>query len=118
VSLRDEIAEVYVSPFFDDDAKRAAVHRIKTTALVAEIKRRLLDQPYTHLGHNYLIREVMAGPADQLVMAVEIDGTRHTVHIVNPPLLPREPSAYPPSEADERRDMRRAVREMLEGFGT
>ena len=52
----------------------------------------------------------MAGPADQLIFAVEIDGTKHTIHIVNPPLLPREPTG------NERRDLRRAVREMLEGF--
>ena len=110
MSLRDEIAEVYASPFFDDDAKRAAAYRIKTAALMAEIRRRLLDQPYTHQGHDYLIREVMAGPADQLMFAVEVDGTKHTVIIVNPPLLPREPTG------NERRDMRRAVREMLEGF--
>jgi hypothetical protein len=44
-------------------------------------------------------------------MGVEIDGERHTVHIVNPPLLPRNPTG------NERRDLRRAVREMLEGIG-
>ena len=108
--MRDEIAAVYASSL-SDDAKRAAVYRIKTTALVAEIKRRLLDQPYTHNGAEYVIREVMAGPQDQLIVGILLNGTKHTIHIVNPPLLPREPTG------NERRDMRRAVREMLEGLG-
>ena len=109
MSLRDEIAAVYASSD-NDDAKRAAVYRIKTGALVAEIKRRLLDRPYTHAGASYLIREVMAGPADQLIVAVEVNSEKHTVHVVNPPLLPRQPTG------NERRDLRRAVREMLEGL--
>jgi len=111
MSLRDDIEAVYADATLDDAQRRAAVYRIKTHALVAEIRRRLLDRPYTHQGYNYLIREVMAGPADQLIFAVEIDGTKHTVHITNPPLLPRNPTG------NERRNLRRAVREMLEGFG-
>lgn len=111
MSLRDEIAEVFASPFFDDDAKRATVYRLKTQALVAEITQRLINLPYEHNGARYTIKEVMAGPADQLIFAVEINGTKHTVHIVNPPLIPRQPTG------NERRDMRQAVREMLEGLG-
>ena len=111
MSLRDDIEAVYADAALDDAQKRAAIYRIKTHALVAEIKRRLLDRPYTHNGASYRILEVMAGPADQLIFGVEVNGTKHTIHIVNPPLLPREPTG------NERRDLRRAVREMLEGLG-
>ena len=111
MSLRADIEAVYADATLDDAQIRAAVYRIKTHALVAEIKRRLLDRPYTHLGVSYRILEVMAGSADQLIFGVEVNGTKHTIHIVNPPLLPREPTG------NERRDLRRAVREMLEGLG-
>lgn len=110
MALRDEIAAVYADATLDDAQRRAALYRIKTHALVAEIRRRLLGVPYTHQGASYLIREVMAGPQDQLIFGILINGTKHTIHIVNPPLIPRNPSG------NERRDMRRAVRQMLEGF--
>jgi len=111
MALRDDIAAVYADVTLDDDQKRALVYFIKTHALVDEIKRRLLDIPYKHNGVDYRILEVMAGPQRQLIMGVEINGERHTVHIVNPPLIPRNPTG------NERRDLRRAVREMLEGIG-
>lgn len=111
MSLRADIEAVYADGALDDAQRRAAIYRIKTHALVAEIKRRLIDRPYTHNGASYHILEVMAGPQDQLIYGIEINGERHTVVIVNPPLLPREPTG------NERRDLRRAVREMLEGIG-
>ena len=110
MSLRDDIEAVYADGALDEAQKRALVYWIKTRALVAEIKRRLIDRPYTHLGNSYRIVEVMAGPGSRLIYGVEINGERHTVHIVNPPLLPREPTG------NERRDLRRAVREMLESI--
>jgi len=111
MSLRDDIEAVYADGTLDDAQRRAALYRIKTHGLLAEIRRRLLNRPYTHLGVSYRIVEVMAGPADQLIFGVEINGTRHTVNIINPPILPRNPTG------NERRDLRRAVRQMLEGFG-
>jgi hypothetical protein len=112
MSVREAIASIHADQTLDEAQRRAAVYRFKVGLLLDVIRTSdLLGRAYTHAGASYLIREVMAGPADQLIFAVEINGEKHTIHIVNPPLIPRAPTG------DERRDMLQAVREMLEGFG-
>lgn len=110
-SARDAIAAVYADASLDEAQRRAAVYRIKAQALLDVITTGgLLGREYTHNGATYLIREVIAGPQDHLIFGLLINGTKHTVHIVNPPLMPSKPTG------DERNDMLTAVVEMLDGF--
>jgi len=116
VAIRDDLVGIDSSDMSNDD-KRLARYRTKTRALIDVIQNGagplapLLRRGYEHKGHHYNILEILEGPQHQLIFGVEVNGTKHTIHIVNPPVIPREPTG------DERIDMLQAVREMLEGFG-
>lgn len=114
--VRAELEAVEASALADDE-KRAARYRIKTAALLDVIRNgagpavSLLGQVWTSGGARYRLLEAMAGPHDQLIFGIEVNGAKHTVYIINPPFIPRQPTG------DERIDMMQAVREMLEGIG-
>jgi hypothetical protein len=118
VGVRDAIASIHADRTLDDGQRRTAVYRFKVGLLLdvlangAGPRARLIGRPYTHKGLVYLINQAWAGPNNELMMDFVVNGLVHQIVIVNPPLIPREPTG------DERSDMMSAVVEMLEDLPT
>ena len=118
MSVREVIASIHADQTLDDAQRRAAVYRFKVGLLLdvlatgAGPRARLIGRAYTHKGATYLINRAWAGPNNELMLDFVVNGLVHQIVIVNPPLIPREPTG------DERSDMMSAVVEMLEDLPT
>ena len=116
MGLIDAIAKVRRRRSLDADGKRKEIYALKTGALIDVINDGLLGKKLTHKGYQFVINR--AEVTDQPALFLDVtfikppakNPVTHQITIVNPPVLPAEPSG------NERQDLIQALHEMLEGF--
>ncbi len=108
----DDIAEIRARPGLDEDERRRLVYGLKVAALLNVIP---IGKTISHQGVYLRINKAEATAQPALFLDVTFtkppaEPVTHQITIVNPPVLPRQPSG------NERNDLIQALREMLEGF--
>lgn len=107
--LVDDIAAIRARPDLDEDERRRLIYDLKVTALLGVIE---VGRTFRHKGVRVRINRAEATAQPALFLDVTFNGSvTHQITIVNPPVLPAKRSG------NERKDLRQALREMLEGFG-
>lgn len=109
MSVVADIAAIRARTDLDEDAKRPLIYAVKVAALLGVIR---VGRTIRHNGVRLRINaaHATAQPALFLDVTFTPPGVTHQITIVNPPVLPRSPTG------NERKDLRQALREMLEGF--
>lgn len=112
MSIIEDIAAIRARLDLDEDERRRLIYALKVAALLGVIR---VGRTIKHKGVSLRINraEATAQPA----LFLDVTFTRppaapvtHQITIVNPPVLPRQRTG------NERKDLRQALREMLEGF--
>jgi len=107
-----DIAKIRERLDLNEDERRRLIYGLKVAALLGVIR---VGRDFQHKGIGLRINKAEATAQPALFLDVTFTkppaaSVTHEITIVNPPVLPRERTG------DERKDLRQALREMLEGF--
>lgn len=109
MGIVDAIAAIRARTDLDEDERRRLIYDLKVAALLGVIR---VGKTFRHKGVTLRINRAEATAQPALFLDVTFNGSvTHQITIVNPPVLPAKRTG------NERKDLRQALHEMLEGFG-